>query len=200
MINCVPAFNWVTFRGCFPLYEEAKAVLSSGPATEHKHTSEARRTPNIISPWTSLGWNDLTESRRGAPHRVYQHYSYKRILVVGKGQQLNIGFINQQSYERLLNSGLQHIHLGLMMVQIYALHRRDAGTNVLVVLEDTRWQDDSSIIETMEVDMALGTQLVYITPNMMMSIHDFYNHVELASRPGDMCNSKESLTYQYPDH
>ncbi|KAG6504538.1 hypothetical protein ZIOFF_036872 [Zingiber officinale] len=52
--------------------------------------------------------------------------------------------------------------------------------NALVVLRDTRWRDDRSIIGTMEVDLSGGTQLVYIAPNMLLSIDDFFNHIELA--------------------
>ncbi|KAG6474551.1 hypothetical protein ZIOFF_068489 [Zingiber officinale] len=56
----------------------------------------------------------------------------------------------------------------------------NAGVNALVVLRDTRWRDDRSIIGTMEVDLSGGTQLIYIAPNMLISIEDFYHHIELA--------------------
>ncbi|XP_042377728.1 uncharacterized protein LOC121970821 [Zingiber officinale] len=111
-------------------------------------------------------------------HRVYQHYSETRILVIG-GQQ-NLPLINQESFSRLRQEGMQLIHLGLVMIRIHALHRRDAGVNALVILRDTRWRDDRSIIGTMEIDLTGGTQLVYIAPNMLLSIEDFYNHIELA--------------------
>ncbi|KAG6476191.1 hypothetical protein ZIOFF_065427 [Zingiber officinale] len=42
------------------------------------------------------------------------------------------------------------------------------------------WRDDRSIIGTMEIDLTGGTQLVYIAPNMLLSIEDFYNHIKLA--------------------
>ncbi|XP_042391959.1 uncharacterized protein LOC121983038 [Zingiber officinale] len=75
---------------------------------------------------------------------------------------------------------MQLIHLGLVMIRIHALHRRNAGTNALVVLRDTRWSDDRSIIGTMEVDLSEGTQLIYIAPNLLISVEDFYHHIELA--------------------
>ncbi|KAG6488277.1 hypothetical protein ZIOFF_057036 [Zingiber officinale] len=37
-----------------------------------------------------------------------------------------------------------------------------------------------AVIGTMEIDLTGGTQLVYIAPNMLISIEDFYNHIELA--------------------
>ncbi|KAG6536418.1 hypothetical protein ZIOFF_001474 [Zingiber officinale] len=87
-------------------------------------------------------------------HRVYQHYSETRILVT-EGQQ-NLPLINLESYSILRQEGMQLIHLGLVMIRIHALHRRNAGTNALVVLRDTRWSDDRSIIGTMEIDLSEG--------------------------------------------
>ena len=111
-------------------------------------------------------------------HQVYQHYSDQRILVVGS-QQLEVPFITQQGFERLQRSGLQHLHIGLIMIRLFTLHRRAAGVNALVVIRDTRWSDDLSIIGTMEMDLTHDTQLAYIAPNMMLSISDFYNHIQL---------------------
>ncbi|KAG6510146.1 hypothetical protein ZIOFF_028155 [Zingiber officinale] len=70
--------------------------------------------------------------------------------------------------------------MGLVMIRIYALHRRDTGAMVLVVLRDTKWQGDRSIIATMEMDLTRGTQMVYVIPDLMMNIHDFSNHVEIS--------------------
>ncbi|GJY97808.1 putative ribonuclease H-like domain-containing protein [Tanacetum coccineum] len=65
-------------------------------------------------------------------------------------------------------------------LELHALHRRSAGTNALVVLRDTRWEDSRKIIGTMEVDLSVGTQLVYMFHDMVLSIDDFHNHVEVA--------------------
>ncbi|KAG6499079.1 hypothetical protein ZIOFF_038835 [Zingiber officinale] len=51
---------------------------------------------------------------------------------------------------------------------------------VLIVLKDSRWQGDRSIIATMEVDLTHGTQMIYVIPDLMMNIHDFANYVELS--------------------
>ncbi|XP_042471385.1 uncharacterized protein LOC122053410 isoform X1 [Zingiber officinale] len=66
------------------------------------------------------------------------------------------------------------------MIRIYTLHRRDTGVMTLVVLRDTRWRDDRSIIATMEMDLTRGTQMVYVIPDIMMNIEDFANHLELS--------------------
>ncbi|GKD17841.1 hypothetical protein Tco_1206999 [Tanacetum coccineum] len=63
---------------------------------------------------------------------------------------------------------------------LHALHRRSAGTNALVVLRDTRWEDSRQIIRTIEVDLSAGTQLVYMFPNMVLSVDHFHIHVEVA--------------------
>ncbi|GKF59535.1 hypothetical protein Tco_0176321, partial [Tanacetum coccineum] len=120
-----------------------------------------------------------SNNRSTARHRVYEHYSEQRILCVGENQ-INLRLCNEESYENLKNSGLQHIHLGIFMIRLHALHRRSAGTNALVVLRDTRWEDSRQIIATMEVDLSAGTQLVYTFPDMILSINDFHNHVEVA--------------------
>ncbi|GKA14068.1 hypothetical protein Tco_0693714 [Tanacetum coccineum] len=75
---------------------------------------------------------------------------------------------------------MQHIHVGLAMIRIHTLHRAGAGTNALVVLQDTRWSNTVRIISTMEVDLTQGTQLVYMVPDMMMSINDFHNHLRVS--------------------
>ena len=72
------------------------------------------------------------------------------------------------------------MHLGLFMIRIHALHRRGAGTVALVVLRDTRWGNSTSIIGTMEVDLSTRTQLVYMIPDMIISVEDFHNHIEVA--------------------
>ncbi|GJS57556.1 Orf y [Tanacetum coccineum] len=94
--------------------------------------------------------------------------------------EINLRLCNEESYESLRNSGLQHIHLGIFMIRLHALHRRSARTNALVVLRDTRWEDSRQIIATMEVDLSAGTQLVYTFPDMILSVNDFHNHVEVA--------------------
>ncbi|GJW67855.1 hypothetical protein Tco_0122279 [Tanacetum coccineum] len=75
---------------------------------------------------------------------------------------------------------MQHIHIGLAMIRIHTLHRIGAGTNALVVLQDTRWSNTTRIISTMEVDLAQGTQLVYMVPDMMISINDFHDHLRVS--------------------
>nr|GEU79030.1 ORFIII-like polyprotein [Tanacetum cinerariifolium] len=68
----------------------------------------------------------------------------------------------------------------LNLVQEIAEQPKSASTNALVVLRDTRWEDSRQIIGTMEIDLSAGTQLVYMFPDMVLSIDDFHNHIEVA--------------------
>ncbi|GKB89835.1 hypothetical protein Tco_0962107 [Tanacetum coccineum] len=117
--------------------------------------------------------------RQTARHRVYEHYSEQRINC-GEGDQVDLRLCNDQSYQALQREGMQHIHIGLAMIRIHTLHRIGAGTNALVALQDTRWSNTTRIISTMEVDLAQGTQLVYMVPDMMMSINDFHDHLRVS--------------------
>ncbi|WOL01111.1 lysine histidine transporter 1-like isoform X1 [Canna indica] len=111
-------------------------------------------------------------------HRVYQHYSDERILVT-ESSQIELPFITDKSYSVLVQEGLQHLHMGMIMVRLHTLHRRSAGVNALFLLRDTRWADDRSVISSMEVDLTAGTQLAYIAPDITISIHDFREHIQL---------------------
>ncbi|GJW08833.1 RNA-directed DNA polymerase [Tanacetum coccineum] len=117
--------------------------------------------------------------RQTARHRVYEHYSEQRINC-GEGDQVDLRLCNDQSFQALQREGMQHIHIGLAMIRLHTLHRTGAGTNALVVLQDTRWSNTTRIISTMEVDLAQGTQLVYMVPDMMMSINDFHDHIRIS--------------------
>ncbi|GJZ75943.1 hypothetical protein Tco_0640408 [Tanacetum coccineum] len=109
--------------------------------------------------------------------RVFGRNNYNRTLeaAVDPERQLEI------SRERRANLvPAEHIHLGIFMIRLHTLHRRSAETNALVVLRDTRWEDSRQIIATMEEDLSAGTRLVYTFPDMILSVNDFHNHVEVA--------------------
>nr|UMM45054.1 ORFIII polyprotein [Banana streak MY virus] len=115
-------------------------------------------------------------------HRVYHFRSEERMMVSDADQQ-DRTFISEESFERLQQAGLTYIHLGVLQVRFQILHRTFAGTMALLVFRDTRWTaDDRSIISAMEVDLAEGNQLIYVIPNIMMTIGDFYRHIQISIR------------------
>ncbi|GKE52649.1 hypothetical protein Tco_1487805, partial [Tanacetum coccineum] len=88
-------------------------------------------------------------NRQTARHRVYEHYSEQRINCE-EGDQIDLRLCNDQSYQALRREGLQHIHIGLAMIRLHTLHKIGAGTNPLIVLQDTRWSNTTRIISTIE--------------------------------------------------
>nr|AKA45798.1 polyprotein [Taro bacilliform CH virus] len=112
-------------------------------------------------------------------HRVYVHRSEEALLCTDNQQQDRI-FIQEESFKQLQRSRMQFIHIGVIQLRIQALHRHDEGTLALVVFRDNRWPDDRSLFATMEVDLSQGSQLVYVIPNTMMTIGDFYNNVQVS--------------------
>ncbi|GJV95587.1 hypothetical protein Tco_1547164 [Tanacetum coccineum] len=69
-------------------------------------------------------------------------------------------------------------------------------SNNRIVLRDTRWEDSRQIIATMEVDLSAGTQLVYTFPDMILSVNDFHNHVEVAIQTHGLSNTSY-MGFQY---
>ncbi|KAG6470143.1 hypothetical protein ZIOFF_071200 [Zingiber officinale] len=122
----------------------------------------------------------LYHSRRDdAHHRVYVHRSEEAILVTDN-HQVDRSFIQEESFSQLQRSGMQYIHLGVLQVRIQILHRQQEGTMALVVFRDNRWQGDQAIIATMEVDLTKGSQMIYVVPEIMMTIGDFYRNVQIS--------------------
>ncbi|KAG6478865.1 hypothetical protein ZIOFF_062310 [Zingiber officinale] len=113
-------------------------------------------------------------------HRVYHYRSEERMLITGSDQQ-DRTFIMEDSYERLAQAELEYIHLGILQVRFQILHRRYAGTMALIVFRDTRWNtDDRSIIAAMEIDLTEGHQLIYVMPDIMLTIKDFFRHIQIS--------------------
>ncbi|KAG6490115.1 hypothetical protein ZIOFF_051398 [Zingiber officinale] len=50
----------------------------------------------------------------------------------------------------------------------------------LTVFRDNRWQGDQAILATMEVDLTRGSQMIYVIPEVMMTIGDFYSNIQIS--------------------
>ncbi|KAG6472555.1 hypothetical protein ZIOFF_070021 [Zingiber officinale] len=122
----------------------------------------------------------LYHSRRDdAHHRVYVHRSEEAILVTDN-HQIDRNFIQEESFAHLQRSRMQYVHLGVLQVRIQILHRQYEGTMALVVFRDNRWQGDQAILATMEVDLTRGSQMIYVIPEVMMTIGDFYRNIQIS--------------------
>ncbi|KAG6496104.1 hypothetical protein ZIOFF_043952 [Zingiber officinale] len=121
----------------------------------------------------------LYHSRRDdVHHRVYIHRSEEAILVTEN--QIDRAFIQQESYDQLQRSGMRFLHMGVIQVRIQILHRQEEGTMALVVFRDNRWQGDQAIFATMEIDLTHGSQLVYVIPDTMLTVSDFYRNIQVS--------------------
>ncbi|KAF3771976.1 Polyprotein P3 [Nymphaea thermarum] len=112
-------------------------------------------------------------------HRVYQHLSEEAISCLDD-QQVDRPFIQPESYQALNRSNFRFIHVGLAQVRLQILHRRDEGTQALVVFRDNRWQNDQAIFATMEVDLSRGNQIIFIIPDTILTLRDFYHHFQIS--------------------
>ncbi|KAG6493094.1 hypothetical protein ZIOFF_048070 [Zingiber officinale] len=136
----------------------------------------------------------LYYSRRDdAHHRVYVHRSEEAILVTDN-HQVNRNFIQEESFAQLQRSRMQYIHLGVLQVRIQILHRQYEGTMTLIVFRDNRWQGDQAILATMEVDLTRGSQMIYVIPEVMMTIGDFYRNIQISilTRGYEACQNSEA--------
>ncbi|KAG6495321.1 hypothetical protein ZIOFF_043115 [Zingiber officinale] len=121
----------------------------------------------------------LYHSRRDdAHHRVYMHRSEEAMLVTSN--QVDRAFIQPESFNQLQRSGMRFLHMGVIQVRIQILHRQEEGTLALIVFHDNRWQGDQAIFATMEVDLTYGSQLVYVIPDTMLTIADFYQNIQVS--------------------
>ncbi|KAG6492706.1 hypothetical protein ZIOFF_047671 [Zingiber officinale] len=75
---------------------------------------------------------------------------------------------------------MQYIHLGVLQVRVQILHRQREGTMALIVFRDNRWQGDQAILATMEADLTHGSQMIYVIPEIMMTIGDFYRNIQIS--------------------
>ncbi|ABS76283.1 polyprotein [Bougainvillea chlorotic vein banding virus] len=120
-----------------------------------------------------------TAGQDSAQTRVYESVAEESILVIGETQR-DLLFMEPQSLQEIRRQNFRHIHIGMVIIKIRPLHTDARGTSALLVLRDTRFNDSREILGTMEVDFTNGAQLVYVAPNYMSTISDFYNHFQLA--------------------
>ncbi|AEC49881.1 polyprotein [Banana streak UL virus] len=111
-------------------------------------------------------------------HKVFQGRTSQDIMVVDDNQ-LDMTFIREETFEQLERAGLRYIHIGTLQVRIQPLHQRWSGTMAFIAFQDTRSQP-ATVIAAMEVDLSKGAQMIYIIPDFMTTIGDFYQGIQLS--------------------
>ncbi|AXS67831.1 ORF3 [Dioscorea nummularia-associated virus] len=112
--------------------------------------------------------------------KVYQHYSEEIISCCDTTTQIDLKFLSKNSKHELLSKDYSIIHIGLILIGIHGLHRRNYGSKVMIALADTSDNiPQKAIIGSMEVDMGENHELCYFAPDMSMTIQDFCNYFSL---------------------
>ncbi|KAG6492598.1 hypothetical protein ZIOFF_047563 [Zingiber officinale] len=109
----------------------------------------------------------------------YQILKSEEPILVINSNQLDRPFIQEESFNQLQKSQMQFIHIDILQVRIQTLHRQEEGVMTLIVFRDNRWLGDQSILATMETDFTRGSQMVYVIPDMMMTIGDFFRNIQI---------------------
>ena len=71
-------------------------------------------------------------------NKIYEHYDEVEICCPYDDTQVVLDLITKESHTKLLQSGFTVIHLGLFLIGIIGMHRKELGTKVMASLVDTR--------------------------------------------------------------
>nr|AEV42076.1 putative polyprotein [Pineapple bacilliform CO virus] len=158
---------WRTILGMQPREHTLAMVIDPEAELQRSMSERARTVPAEV----------LYMTRRDH-HRVYYFRCEERMPPTDSDQQRT--FITPESYEQLKEARCEYIHLGILLVRVQILHKRYAGTMAFIAWRDTRWDGRKSIIYSMEVDLSEGSQIVYVIPDMMTTIRDCYEHIQIS--------------------
>nr|AJW68048.1 ORF3 [Sugarcane bacilliform virus] len=110
-------------------------------------------------------------------HKVFIGKTSMDIMVVDDNQ-LDMSFIKQETFEKLDQAGMRYIHLGALAVRIQPLHSNWSGKLAFMVLRDVR-NSPPTTLGAMEIDLSKGAQMIYVLPNFMCTIRDFFQGIQL---------------------
>ena len=72
------------------------------------------------------------------------------------------------------------MHMGLIIISVKGLTRKNLGTKILIVIYDDRWSDlKKSIIGLTEVNMTNNGGIFHINPDLMMNLKEFGKHIKM---------------------
>nr|QBX57843.1 polyprotein [Sugarcane bacilliform virus] len=163
------ALSWVKTTDDNPREQTLEMVMSPEAELERSLRKRARAFPAevIYAPRS----DDIH-------HRVFIGSSSQDIMVVDDNQ-LDMTYIKEESFEQLEQSGLRYIHIGAIAIRIQPLHAAWSGKLVFLVIRDVR-NNPPTTLGAMEVDISKGAQLIYVLPNFMCTIKDFYHGIQLS--------------------
>nr|AFO11495.1 polyprotein [Sugarcane bacilliform virus] len=163
------ALSWVKTTDDNPREQTLEMVMSPEAELERSPKKRARAFPAevIYSPRS----DDIH-------HRVFVGSSSQDVMVVDDNQ-IDMTYIKEETFEKLEQAGFRYIHLGILAIRIQPLHTAWSGKLVFLVLRDVR-NNPPTTLGAMEVDLSKGAQLIYVLPNFMCTIKDFFHGIQLS--------------------
>lgn len=70
--------------------------------------------------------------------QLYQHYKEESVSVISEDDQKSLDIITRESYDKIRKDTLIRTHLGLIIIGIKGLTRKNLGCKTLVCILDTR--------------------------------------------------------------
>lgn len=111
-------------------------------------------------------------------NQLYRHYREEQISAIGEDFKI-LDLVNAHSLKHLKNR-MVLMHMGLIVIGIKGLTRKNLGSKVLITIYDDRWSDiKKSIIGLTEVDMTNNGGIFYISPDFLMNLKEFGQNIKI---------------------
>ncbi|KAG6531506.1 hypothetical protein ZIOFF_005320 [Zingiber officinale] len=113
---------------------------------------------------------------------VYMHIDLKKLSWSQKGTSLI-----KPSSKKIASTNSNEVVCNIFTLEFFRYEYKPST-------RDNRWMGDQAIIVTMEVDLTDGSRLVYIIPDIMLTIGDFYRnlHISIQTRGYDQWQHGEA--------
>lgn len=109
---------------------------------------------------------------------------------------VTIPIISNESLKELRKTRKRLVHIGLIVVAIKGLTRKELGCKTLLRILDKSWKGSShkALIANIEVDMNRNTGLFFCSPDMLISIYDLHNlEIEIQTTGYEELDRKSDL-------
>lgn len=134
----------------------------------------SNRQLNNLNPTILYRTNRLFSS-----NSIYRHQRTEA-LHLPSGREERLTLISPTSVNQLLQRQHNYIHLGMIVIGIRGLTRKQNGGKVFLILYDDRFPNPKqAIIGLIECDMNNNMGIVYISPNFSMLIKDFSKYIKI---------------------
>ena len=110
--------------------------------------------------------------------QLYKHYREEQMCVIKNSHHLSL--ISSDSTKEILRTNMNLMHMGLIVIGIKGLTKKNLGTKVLITIYDDRWSDPKrSILGLTEVDMTNNDGIFYCSPDFMINSAEFGQYIKV---------------------